>query len=76
VGSALVLIVGLDSLNSALLEVGLLGIGLALIGLMLGQRLAKDYAGAASLVNYCILLAISFFCFTIMVGDGISNLLN
>jgi hypothetical protein len=76
VGSALVLIVGLDSLNSALLEVGLLGIGLALIGLMLGQRLAKDYAGAASLVNYSILLAISFFCFTIMVGDGISNLLN
>ncbi len=70
VGSAIVLIFGFDELSSVLIEVGLLGIGLALIGLMLGQRLAKDYAGAATLVNYCILLAISFFCFTILAGSS------
>lgn len=76
VGAALVLILGLDAGSAVLLEVGLIGIGLALIGLMIGQRLAKDYAGAASLVNYCILLAISFFCYTRLVGSGFGPLLN
>ncbi len=34
-----------------------------LICLFLGQRIAKDYAGAASLVNYMILFVLSFFIY-------------
>lgn len=75
-GSGMVLIFGLNEMSSMLLEMGLLCIALALIGLMIGQRLAKDYAGASSLVGYCILLFIGFLSFTILAEAGLGSALN
>jgi len=59
-GSCLTLFTGFQELATAFLEMSLVLLACALIGLMVGQRMAKDYAGAASLTGYCILLTLSF----------------
>jgi hypothetical protein len=41
--------------NNMLLTIGLLIAALNFLALFLGQRIAKDYEGAAVLVNYFIL---------------------
>ena len=51
--------------NSQLIKVGLFIIALDLIALFFGQRFAKDYVGAAVLVNYFILTIIGLLTFTI-----------
>lgn len=66
IGFGLDLFANATELASTTLEISLVLIGLALVGLMIGQRLAKDYAGAASLVGYCLLFTASFYFFTLM----------
>jgi len=39
-----------------------------LICLFLGQRIAKDYAGAASLVSYMVFLIISMFVYALLTS--------
>ena len=51
--------------NSELIKVGLFIIALDLIALFFGQRFAKDYVGAAVLVNYFILTIIGLLTFAI-----------
>ena len=51
--------------NNQLIKVGLIIIAIDLISLFFGQRLAKDYDGAAVLVNYFILTIIGLLTFTI-----------
>ena len=51
--------------NSQLIKVGLFIIALDLIALFFGQRFAKDYVGAAVLVNYFILTVIGLLTFAI-----------
>ena len=51
--------------NSELIKVGLFIIALDLIALFFGQRFAKDYVGAAVLVNYFILTVIGLLTFAI-----------
>ena len=51
--------------NNQLIKVGLIIIAIDLISLFFGQRLAKDYNGAAVLVNYFILTIIGLLTFTI-----------
>ena len=51
--------------NSQLIKVGLFIISLDLIALFFGQRFAKDYVGAAVLVNYFILTVIGLLTFAI-----------
>ena len=51
--------------NSQLIKVGLFIIALDLIALFFGQRFAKDYVGAAVLVNYFILTVIGLLTFSI-----------
>jgi uncharacterized membrane protein YphA (DoxX/SURF4 family) len=51
--------------NSQLIKVGLFIIALDLIALFFGQRFAKDYVGAAVLVNYFILTIIGLLTFVI-----------
>ena len=51
--------------NNQLIRVGLIIIAIDLISLFFGQRLAKDYDGAAVLVNYFILTIIGLLTFTI-----------
>ena len=51
--------------NSQLIKVGLFIIALDLIALFFGQRIAKDYVGAAVLVNYFILTVIGLLTFAI-----------
>jgi len=68
------LIWGLDGFASIALSLSMVFTGLALAGLMLGQRLAKDYAGAANLVGYCLLLALSFLFYSLITHQQINNL--
>ena len=51
--------------NNQLIKVGLIIIAIDLISLFSGQRLAKDYDGAAVLVNYFILTIIGLLTLTI-----------
>ena len=51
--------------NNQLIKIGLIIIAIDLISLFFGQRLAKDYDGAAVLVNYFILTIIGLLTFTI-----------
>jgi len=51
--------------NNQLIKVGLIIIAIDLISLFFGQRLSKDYDGAAVLVNYFILTIIGLLTFTI-----------
>jgi len=51
--------------NNQLIKVGLIIIAIDLLSLFFGQRLAKDYDGAAVLVNYFILTIIGLLTFTI-----------
>ena len=51
--------------NSQVIKVGLFIIALDLIALFFGQRFAKDYVGAAVLVNYFILTVIGLLTFAI-----------
>ena len=51
--------------NNQLIKVGLIIIAIDLISLFFGQRLAKDYDGAAVLVNYFVLTILGLLTFTI-----------
>ena len=51
IGSLMNLVIG----NNMLLTIGLLIAALNFLALFLGQRIAKDYEGAAVLVNYFVL---------------------
>ena len=51
--------------NAELIFYGLIVIALSLIFLFLGQRIAKEYDGAAVLVNYFILTILGLFSFSI-----------
>ncbi len=51
--------------NNQLIRVGLFIIALDLIALFFGQRFAKDYVGAAVLVNYFILTILGLLTFAI-----------
>jgi len=60
IGVGMALWFGFNALSLLVLEISLVLLGFALAGLMLGQRIAKDYAGAANLTGYCILLSLCF----------------
>jgi len=49
--------------DTSLILNGLIIVGINLIALFFGQRYAKDYEGAAILVNYFILTIIGIFSF-------------
>jgi hypothetical protein len=74
IGASIALLTGLNGIASDALLVSMVLSGLALLGLMLGQRLAKDYAGAANLVGYCLLLALSFLLYSLFSIPQINNL--
>jgi len=44
---------------------GFTGAAVTLLSLFLGQRMAKDYAGAASIAGYFIVVLIALICITI-----------
>ena len=54
---------GLLNNDTSLILNGLIIVGINLIALFFGQRYAKDYQGAAILVNYFILTIIGIFSF-------------
>jgi len=54
---------GLLSYDTTLIEVGLVIIGIDLVALFFGQRIAKDYEGAATLVGYFMLCMIGIITF-------------
>ena len=66
IGVGLALAFDFQGAAATALEFSLLILGLALTGLMIGQRMAKDYAGAANLVGYCLLLGMSFLFITLV----------
>ena len=51
--------------NSQLIKIGLILVSIDLIALVFGQRIAKDYVGAAVLVNYFILTIIGLLTFAL-----------
>ena len=51
--------------DSQFIKLGFFLVAIDLIGLVFGQRIAKDYAGAAVLVNYFILTIIGLLSFSL-----------
>jgi hypothetical protein len=50
-------------------DIAILGLDLSLLSILClftGQRIAKDYAGAASLVGYFLLMAFGLFTFALV----------
>ncbi len=56
--------IGIISFDTSLVGIGLFIIAIDLIALFFGQRIAKDYEGAAVLVPYYILTMFGLFIYT------------
>ena len=54
---------GIISFDTSLISIGLFIIAIDLIALFFGQRIAKDYQGAATLVGYFMLSIIGIVTF-------------
>ena len=56
-------VMGIISFDTSLIGIGLFIIAIDLIALFLGQRIAKDYQGAATLVGYFMLSILGIITF-------------
>ena len=51
--------------DSEFIKIGFILVAIDLIALVVGQRIAKDYVGAAVLVNYFVLAIIGLLTFAL-----------